>query len=249
MDRLKGRVAFVTGAAGGIGTAACRRFISEGAQVVATDIDVDGAHRAIVGASPGQAFALACNVWEAGPVRNAIACTVAAFERLDVLCNIAGGSSTADNIVTEAPEEEFWRVIELDLFGTFNCCKHAISELIRSGGGSVINLTSMAALMALPGRDCYTAAKGGVASLTRSLAAEYAQHSVRVNAIAPGFVATKRVRSAVSASPALARVVSEHLLGPGEPDDIAHLAVYLVSAELRIVTGHIISADSGITIH
>jgi NAD(P)-dependent dehydrogenase (short-subunit alcohol dehydrogenase family) len=140
-------------------------------------------------------------------------------------------------------------VIELDLFGTFNCCKHAISELIRSGGGSVINLTSMAALMALPGRDCYTAAKGGVASLTRSLAAEYAQHSVRVNAIAPGFVATKRVQSAVSASPALARVVSEHLLGPGEPDDIAHLAVYLASTESRIVTGQIISADSGITIH
>jgi NAD(P)-dependent dehydrogenase (short-subunit alcohol dehydrogenase family) len=107
MDRLKGRVAFVTGAAGGIGTAACRRFISEGAQVVATDIDVDGAHRAIAGASPGQAFALACNVWEAGPVRNAIACTVAALERLDVLCNIAVALQLRITLLLKRPRKNF----------------------------------------------------------------------------------------------------------------------------------------------
>lgn len=249
MERLKGRVAFITGAGGGIGTATSQRFIAEGAFVVATDINLQAAERAIAGAYSGQAIAIRCDVTEATSVQDAIAATVTTFGKLDVLCNIAGGSTPADNIITEAPEDEFWRVIRLDLFGTFNCCKYGVPELMRAGGGSVINLTSMAALMALPGRDCYTAAKGGVAALTRSLAAEYAEHGVRVNAIAPGYIATDRVKSAVSTNQALARVVSDHLLGPGEPDDIAHLAVYLASTESRILTGQIISVDSGVTIH
>ena len=99
---------------------------------------------------------------------------IARYGRLDILHNNAGGSTWQDGPVTEAPEEEFWRAIKLDLFGTFLCSKIAIPHIIKAGGGSVINMASNVALMALPGRDCYTAAKGGVASMTRSMAVEYA---------------------------------------------------------------------------
>ena len=110
----------------------------------------------------------------------------------------AGGSTSQDGPVTEAPEEEFWRAIKLDLFGTFLCSKIAIPYIIKGGGGSVINMASNVALMALPGRDCYTAAKGGVASMTRSMAVEYAPHKIRVNAIAPSVTLTERVKRLLS---------------------------------------------------
>jgi NAD(P)-dependent dehydrogenase (short-subunit alcohol dehydrogenase family) len=93
-----------------------------------------------------------------------------------VLCNVAGDASARDGMVTEAPGEEFWRVIRLDLFGSFLSCKHGIPELIKAGGGSVVNMTSMTALMGTTDLDCYTAAKGGVAAITRSIAAERARH-------------------------------------------------------------------------
>jgi NAD(P)-dependent dehydrogenase (short-subunit alcohol dehydrogenase family) len=168
MPRLDRKVAFVTGAGGGIGRAVCERFLAEGARVAAADVDMGAAQQSILGADAGRAIAVGCDVGDGEAVRASIARTVSAFGALNVLCNIAGGSSNRDGTVTEAPEEEFWRVIRVDLFGTFACCKFGVPELIRAGGGSVINMTSMAALMALPKRDCYTAAKGGVAALTRS---------------------------------------------------------------------------------
>ena len=94
-----------------------------------------------------------------------------------MLHNNAGGSTSIDNTVVDAPLEEFWRAIKLDLYGTFLGCRFGIPEIIRSGGGSVINMASIVALMGLPGRDCYTAAKGGVAAITRSLAVEYRARS------------------------------------------------------------------------
>ena len=116
------------------------------------------------------------------------------FGGLHVLHNNAGGSSPEDGPVTDVSEDEFWRVIKLDLYGTFLCSKLGIPHMIKSGGGSIINMSSIVALRALPGRDCYTAAKGAVAALTRSMAVEYAPDKIRVNAIAPGVVLTERVK-------------------------------------------------------
>ena len=247
--RLSGKVAFVTGAAGGIGGAICKRFLEEGARVAATDIDLDGAGEAVADArDDGRAIALRCDAGDSDSVRGAITSTVTAFGTLNVLCSVAGGSSTRDGAVTEAPEEEFWRVIRLDLFGTFLTCKHGIPELIRAGGGSVINMTSMTALMGVPDRDCYTAAKGGVAALTRSVATEYAPHSIRVNAIAPGMTVTPRVQ-ARARSERIKALAARHLLGPAEAIDVAQMAVYLASDESRVITGQILSVDSGVTIH
>ena len=254
MGRLAGKVAFITGGGGGIGRATAERFAEEGAKVVVAEIDpVAGeesaeAARAGAGNSGGDAHFVRCDVTEHASVADAIAETVRRFGKLDVLHNNAGGSTTADGPVTEAPDEEFWRVIKLDLYGTFLCSKLAIPKIIEAGGGSVINMSSNVALMALPGRDCYTAAKGGVAAMTRSMAVEYAPHKIRVNAIAPSMTLTKRVERLLVEVPEIAKVAATHLLGPGLPIHIADMAVYLASDESAITTGQVLSVDSGVTI-
>jgi NAD(P)-dependent dehydrogenase (short-subunit alcohol dehydrogenase family) len=151
--------------------------------------------------------------------------------------------------VTEAPDEEFWRAIKLDLYGTFLCSKIGIPHIIKAGGGAIINMSSIVALMALPGRDCYTMAKGGITALTRSMAVEYAPHKIRVNAIAPSVTLTDRVKKMLDGSGnATERIAASHLLGLGQPIHVANLAVYLASDEAAITTGQVIPVDSGATI-
>jgi NAD(P)-dependent dehydrogenase (short-subunit alcohol dehydrogenase family) len=249
LTRLTGKIAFVTGAGGGIGRAICERYLAEGALVAAADVDRDMAEAAIGSSkAAGRAIALRCDVGDGDSVREAISRTVAAFGSINVICNVAGGSTSQDGRVTEAPESEFWRAIKLDLFGTFICCKHGLPELMKAGGGSVINMASMVALMAVPDRDCYTAAKGGVVALTRSMAAGYARHAIRVNAIAPGITLTPRVQAYLDANPTSNSLADRHLLGLAETVDIAHMAVYLASDESRVVTGQVLAVDSGVTI-
>lgn len=248
MGRLQGKVAFVTGAGGGIGRAICRRFAEEGACIAASDISLEAATEAIAGLDPQNTVAIACDAGKPEEVRNALDYAVWHFGALHVLCNLAGGSTPEDNRVTDAPVEEFWRAIRLDLFGTFLCCKYGLPKLAKAGGGAVINMASMAALVALPDRDCYTAAKGGVAALTRSMAAEYAKDKIRVNAIAPSVTLTPRVSARLAESKELRNMESRHLLGFLEPLDVAQMAVYLASDESLRVTGQILAVDSGATI-
>ena len=249
--RLEGKVVFITGAGTGIGRDAAELFAGEGARVAAAEIDpASGAETAErIRSAGGDAEWMATDVTDARSVRAAVGATVERFGRLDVIYNNAGGSTPADGPVTEAPEEEFWRVIRLDLFGTFLVCKYAIPRLIEAGGGSVINTSSNVALMAVGGRDCYTAAKGGVASMTRSMAAQYARHGIRVNAIAPGATRTSRVAAMAEGSEHIDRLVREgQLFGWCQPRDIAYMALYLASDESRVTTGQVLSVDSGATI-
>ena len=254
MSRLDGKVAFITGGGGGIGRATAERFVEEGAKVVIAEIDPDvGAvaaesARGFVQNSGGGAHFIKTDVSDADSVQSAIAETVDRFGRLDILHNNAGGSTLQDGPVTEAPVEEFWRCMNLDLFGTFLCSKYAIPVIAKSGGGSVINMSSNVALMALPGRDCYTAAKGAVAAMTRSMAVEYAPDKIRVNAIAPSVTLSDRVKKLLEASPEIEAISETHLLGLGEPIHIAEMAVYLAADESLITTGQVISVDSGVTI-
>jgi NAD(P)-dependent dehydrogenase (short-subunit alcohol dehydrogenase family) len=248
--RLEGKVAIVTGAGGGIGRSVCEQFLTEGARVAALDLNEDAAADA-VGAdaiASERAIARRCDVGDPEQVRAAVRGAVSAFGMLTTLVNIAGGSTNQDARVTDAPEEEFWRAIRLDLFGTFLICKYGIPELISAGGGSVVNMTSMLAFLGSPGRSCYTSAKGGISSLTRSMATDYAPDSIRVNAIAPGLTLTPRVQARLE-SERVQEIASRHLLGPCHPLDIAHMAVYLAADESRIVTGQVLQVDSGVTIH
>lgn len=255
MPRLAGKVAFITGGGGGIGRATAERFAEEGAKVIVADIDARAgaaaaeSARSRVGNAGGDAHFIQCDVTDKSSVSAAIAECIARYGKLDVLHNNAGGSTAHDGPVTEAPEEEFWRVIKLDLFGTFLCSKVGIPEIIKSGGGSVINMASNVALMALPGRDCYTAAKGGVASMTRSMAVEYAPHRIRVNAIAPSVTLSDRVKKLLENTPGIEQLAQKHLLGLGQPIHMADMAVYLASDESAITTGQIFSVDSGVTVY
>jgi NAD(P)-dependent dehydrogenase (short-subunit alcohol dehydrogenase family) len=254
MARLAGKVAFITGGGGGIGRATAERFAEEGAKVVIAEIDdTTGAAAAEAARARGKNFGgdahfIPCDVRERTKVEAAFAETIRRYGRLDILHNNAGGSTPQDGPVTEVAEEEFWRAITLDLYGTFLCSRLGIPHLIKAGGGSIINMSSIVALRALPGRDCYTAAKGAIASLTRSMAVEYAPHKIRVNAIAPGVVLSERVKKLMESAKDIEKLAATHLLGLGLPIHIADMAVYLASDESAITTGQVLSVDSGATI-
>ncbi len=253
MPRLTGKTAFITGAASGIGRAAAILFAAEGAKVVIADIALDAAEAVAQEAcaaatNGGAAIALRTDVTEPESWQQSLATAVSHFGPLHVIYNNAGGSTQVDATAVDVPLEEFWRAIKLDLFGTFLGCRFGIPELIKSGGGSVINMASNVALMGFPGRDSYTAAKGGVAAITRSLAVSYAPQKIRVNAIAPSVTQTPRVVALMAANAGVARIGARHLLGLGEPMDVAYAAIYLASDESRITTGTILRVDSGITI-
>jgi len=254
MARLAGKVAFITGGGGGIGRATAERFAEEGAKVVIAEINetlgeaAASAARSRGGNTSGDALFVRCDVRERVDVEAAFAETIKRFGRLDILHNNAGGATPADGPVTEAQEEEFWRAIRLDLYGTFLCCKLGIPLMIKAGGGSVINMSSIVALKALPGRDCYTAAKGAISALTRSMAVEYAAHKIRVNAIAPGVVLSERVKKLMEGSKDISKLAATNLLGLGLPEHIAEMAVYLASDESAITTGQVLSVDSGATV-
>jgi NAD(P)-dependent dehydrogenase (short-subunit alcohol dehydrogenase family) len=247
MARLAGKVAFITGGGSGIGRATAILFAGEGARVAIAEIDRAAGEETARLAGHG-AVAIPADVTDPESLQAAIRVTVERFGRLDIVHNNAGGSTAADNTAVDAPLDEFWRAIRLDLFGTFLGCRFGIPELIKSGGGSVINMSSNVALMGVAGRDCYTAAKGGIAAITRSLAVAYAPHKVRVNAIAPSATMTDRVKRLIAGNAALTRLADSHLLGLIEPDDIAHMALYLASDESRMVTGQVLPVDSGVTI-
>jgi NAD(P)-dependent dehydrogenase (short-subunit alcohol dehydrogenase family) len=169
------------------------------------------------------------------------------FGRLDVLHNNAGGSSADDGPVTEVPLDEWWRTINIDLFGTFLGCRFALPVMVAGGGGSIINMASIAGVVGLRGRDAYSAAKGGIMSLTRSVASNYASANVRVNAIAPGFVATERVIAIVGSEITGSFAAEKGVPQLATPDDIADACVYLASDESRFLTGQILSIDGGLS--
>ena len=247
MTRLAGKVVLISGATSGIGKVSAGAFAREGAKVVLTGrrIAEGEAAAAEIRRAGGTAVFVQADVTDEAAVRNAVETTIRTYGCLHVLFNNAGGSSNADGRVTEASLDEFWRVIKLDLFGTFLCCRLAIPEIIRAGGGAVINNASMVGIKGELNRDAYTAAKGGVIALTRSMAAEFVREKVRVNAIAPGAVKTERILAMIEANPAAKKAVEIQPLGLIDPLEIAQLAVFLASDESRSITGEVFPISGG----
>jgi NAD(P)-dependent dehydrogenase (short-subunit alcohol dehydrogenase family) len=234
----------ITGAGRGIGRAAALRFAAEGAKVAIAEIgrsDGEATARAIESAG-GEALFVETDVANPESVAAAVAATVERFGGLQVLYNNAGGATPKDGKVTEIELDEFWRTIGVDLFGTFLGCRYAIPVMVEGGGGSIINTTSIRAMIGTAGADAYTSAKGGVRALTQALALQWAEKNIRVNAIAPGVILTERVKALLREDDPIFR---KSLLGASTPEDVALMALYLASDEARKVTGAILPMDSG----
>jgi NAD(P)-dependent dehydrogenase (short-subunit alcohol dehydrogenase family) len=248
MGRLQDKVAFITGSGSGIGRAGALHFAREGAKIAVVDIVKEGGEEtvAMIKDQGGDAFFIHADMTEPAAVEQAIKAAVERFGKLDVVYNNAGASTAADGPVDKVSIDEWWRAIRVNLFSAFLGCKYGVPELVRNGGGAVINTASVAALYGSKGgRTAYSSAKGGVVSLTRAVAVEYAEHKVRANAIAPTTILTERIRKFFDDPKFAAGSAGMNLLGYGEPQDIAHLAVYLASDESRLVTGVVFPVDSG----
>jgi len=253
--RLAGKVAFITGAGSGIARAAARIFAREGARVVIAEIkdDLGRSSEEAVKAAGGDATFIQTDVTREDSVRQSIAAAVQRYGGLHVLYNCAGGSIVQDTILTQVDMSVWNHTISLDLLGMMLCSRHGIPEIIKCGGGAVVNMSSVAALMGFTPAHVYVAAKGGIISLTKAMACDYAEHRVRVNAICPGAVMTDRVKNRGFGGGA-GRVASKfnervkgHPFAVGEPEDIANIALFLASDESRMITGVAIPSDGGLS--
>jgi NAD(P)-dependent dehydrogenase (short-subunit alcohol dehydrogenase family) len=240
VSRLARKVCVITGAAGGIGSAAVRRFQDEGATVVGVDLADD---------SPGD-LALACDVTDEGQVSEVYARVRAEFGTIDVLFNNAGISPADDTSVLETGVEAWQRVQDVNLKSVFLCCKHGIPHLLEAGGGSVINTASFVAVMgAATSQISYTASKGGVLSLTRELGVEFARRGVRVNALCPGPVDTPLLRELYAKDPEAAarRMVHVPMGRFAEAVELANAALFLASDEASYITASTFLVDGGLS--
>jgi len=249
MNRLTGKVAIITGGGCGIGRAASLLFASEGARVVIAELQEKAGRNTAeeIRAAGGDALFVHTDVTNEDSVRAMVAEVEKNHGTLHVLYNNAGASFADDGSFLDASEDVFWRSIRLNAFGPWLCARHAVPLIIRAGGGSVINTTSVAALIGLNQLDAYTASKGAIASLTRAMAVRLAPQKIRVNAIAPTSTLTERVVEMNKKRDTGAQG-GRNLLGAAEPIEIAQAALYLASDESRVTTGQILRVDSGLTI-
>jgi NAD(P)-dependent dehydrogenase (short-subunit alcohol dehydrogenase family) len=249
-ERVAGKVAVVTGAASGMGRAGATLLAAEGAQVVVADINEAGGARVTqaIQDAGGEAAFVPLDVRSLESVKAMVQTTLSHYRRIDVLYHNAVDVrfvNEEDRRLTELPEETWERMIDLILSGTFRCCKYVGRQMIAQHSGSIILSATDDALIGCAGLDAYTAAKGGVISLTRSFAAGMGKEGVRVNAICPSFVSTESQLAWMQTDQAKTVMAALHLLPIATPEQIAPFVVYLASEESCVVTGGVFPIDSG----
>lgn len=253
MGRVQDKVAVVTGGALGIGRASAIALAREGAKVVVADIDEANGNETVeeIGHAGGEAFFQRADVGVTADVQTLIERAVSRYGALHVLANIVGVAISGS--VTELSEEDWTRVINVNLTSMWRGMKYAIPEMLRAGGGSIINMSSVQSLVGFSGWAGYAASKGGINALTQQAAVEYAPSKIRINAIAPGTIMTpmnERIFETTEDPQALIDSWNKmHALGRfGKPEEVAEVVVFLAADESSFVTGEVIRVDGGMVI-
>ena len=247
--QLDGKVALVTGGGSGIGRATCLAMAREGAQVMVADIVVEGGHETVslVKNAGGEATFIRADVSQASEVEAMVKQTTETYGRLDCAFNNAGIEGPVCSTV-EYTEEDFDRVVAIDLTGVWLCMKYEIPAMLQHGGGAIVNTASVAGLVGFQGISAYVASKHGVNGLTKTAALEYAKAGIRVNAVCPGVIETPMVKRAFEKSPGMEEGVAavEPVGRLGQPQEIAEAVVWLCSDAASFVTGLPMAVDGGL---
>jgi NAD(P)-dependent dehydrogenase (short-subunit alcohol dehydrogenase family) len=246
------KVAFVTGAANGIGRAAALAFAREGASVALADVSERGNQETarMIEDLGRRALALKCDVTRVQDVKAALAQTVESFGRLDFAFNNAGIEPSKPAPTAEYEEAEWNRIIDVNLRGVFLCMKHEIPLILEQGGGAIVNTSSGAGIIGIRGSPAYTAAKHGLIGLTRAAALDYAAQNIRINVVCPGYIDTPMMNRFTGGTPeGRAKVIAEEPVGRmGKPEEIAAAVVWLCSDAAAFVIGHAMVIDGGQTV-
>jgi NAD(P)-dependent dehydrogenase (short-subunit alcohol dehydrogenase family) len=251
---LANKVAVITGAASDMGRAAAIKFAENGAKVLVTDINDVGAERTVemIGKLGGEAFFVHTDVANAKDAEAMAQAALARWGTIDILYNNAAGTKLCNehDRPVHLLEEKVWdTMLAVSLKSVFLCSKYCLPVMMEKKRGVILNMTSMDAIVSEPSFDSYIAAKGGVISLTRSMAAEYGTYGIRVNAISPGYIITEVQMGWYTTNPqAVAAANAAHVLGRcGKPEEVAEMAVFLCSDRASFTTGSIIDIDGGFT--